>query len=222
VLNIAVLISGSGTNLQALIDAQKGGSLKSGRIKLVISDRPGAFGLARASENDIPALAIDRKSFQNPQDFDRAVLKQLHDHNIHLVVLAGFLSILGKELIKEYENRIINIHPSLIPAFCGEGYYGLKVHNAVLEKGVKVTGATIHYVNEIADGGRIIMQQPVLVKDGDTPESLQRRVMEEAEWILLPRAVEQICASLLQDDRIRLNTVKETEKEKGRSENESL
>lgn len=195
-LKVAVLISGGGTNLQALIDAEKQGKLKAGTISLVISDRPGAYGLVRAAENNIPALTVDRKKYKDTHEFDKAILEQLRQYNIHLVVLGGFLSILGKAIVDEYKHRIINIHPSLIPAFCGRGFYGLKVHKAVLEKGVKVTGATVHYVSEIADDGKIIMQQPVLVKDDDTPESLQKRVMEEAEWILLPKAVEQICTSL--------------------------
>ncbi|HZK01641.1 MAG TPA: phosphoribosylglycinamide formyltransferase [Anaerovoracaceae bacterium] len=194
-LNIAVLISGGGTNLQSLIDAQNEGRLKSGAIKLVISDRPGVYGLKRAAENNIDSLTVDRKTFQNGEEFDKIILEHLRNYNIDIVVLAGFLSILGTELVKEYENRMINIHPSLIPSFCGEGFYGLKVHRAALEKGVKVTGATVHYVNEVADDGQIIMQKPVLVRDDDTPESLQKRVMKEAEWILLPAAVEQICSS---------------------------
>ncbi|MGI6734181.1 MAG: phosphoribosylglycinamide formyltransferase [Anaerovoracaceae bacterium] len=196
-LNIAVLISGNGSNLQALIDAQKEGKLKSGSIKLVISDRPGAYGLTRAAENGIPALSVNRRDFQSSEQFDQTIGELLRGHHIHLVVLAGFLSILGEKLVREYDHRMINIHPSLIPAFCGEGFYGLKVHRAALEKGVKVTGATVHYVSEIPDGGEIIMQQPVLVKEDDTPESLQRRVMEEAEWIMLPKAVEQVCAILM-------------------------
>ncbi len=196
-LNIAVLISGSGTNLQALIEAEKEGKLRSGAIRLVISDRPEAYGLIRAAENGIPAATVDRKAFSDPEEFDLALEEQLRNHHIDLVVLAGFLSILGKELVRGYDGRMINIHPSLIPAFCGEGYYGLKVHRAALEKGVKVTGATVHYVNEIADDGRIIMQKPVEVREDDTPESLQRRVMKEAEWILLPKAVEEVCMTLM-------------------------
>ena len=195
-LNIAVLISGSGTNLQALLNAQKEGRLKAGTIRLVISDRPDAYGLTRAAENGIPALTINRKDYRDSREFDKAISEHLRAHDIHLVVLAGFLSILGEAIVKEYAHRMINIHPSLIPSFCGEGYYGLKVHRAVLEKGVKVTGATVHYVSEVADGGRIIMQQPVFVREDDTPESLQKRVMEEAEWIMLPKAVDQVCTAL--------------------------
>lgn len=195
-LNIAVLISGGGSNLQSLIDAQKSGKLTSGTIKLVISDRPGAYGLVRARENGIKAISLDKKDYQRAKMFDKAILNLLKKNEIHLLVLGGYLSILGEDLIKEYENRIINIHPSLIPSFCGQGFYGLKVHEAALEKGVKVTGATVHFVNEITDGGQIIMQKPVVVKEGDTPESLQKRVMEEAEQALLPEAVEQVCKSL--------------------------
>jgi phosphoribosylglycinamide formyltransferase-1 len=195
-LNIAVLISGGGTNLQALIDAQNDGRLQSGTIKLVISDRPGAYGLTRAAENSIAALTLNRKDFQSVEEYDNAILKHLKHHNIHLVILAGFLSILGKTMVAAYENRIINIHPSLIPSFCGEGFYGLKVHEAALNKGVKVTGATVHYVSEIPDGGEIIMQKAVLVKGGDTPKSLQERVMTEAEWDILPKAAEQVCKLL--------------------------
>lgn len=198
-LNIAVLISGSGTNLQALLNAQKEGRLKAGAIRLVISDRPGAYGLTRAQENGIPALTINRKDYKDSSEFDKAIGEQLHAHNIHLLVLAGFLSILGEAIVREYDHRMINIHPSLIPSFCGEGYYGLKVHRAALEKGVKVTGATVHYVSEVADGGQIIMQQPVFVKEDDTPESLQKRVMEEAEWVMLPKAVEQVCTAITND-----------------------
>lgn len=204
-MNIAVLISGGGTNLQALIDAQKDGRIKSGAIKLVIADRPGAYGLVRAKENGIKTLTIDKKSFVEKGAFDRQIIRALKDDDIHLVILAGFLSILGKELVKEYEGRIINVHPSLIPAFCGEGYYGLKVHQAALEKGVKVTGATVHYVNEIADDGEIIMQQPVFVKEGDTPESLQKRVMEEAEWVILPMAAEEVSRKLISDRKVEKN-----------------
>jgi phosphoribosylglycinamide formyltransferase-1 len=191
-----VLISGGGTNLQALIDGEKKGQLKSGTIKLVVSDRPGAYGLIRAAENSIPAITVDRKSYSNTEELDKEIIKHLKAHNIQLVVLAGFLSILGPTMISAYKNQIINVHPSLIPSFCGEGFYGLKVHEAALKKGVKVTGATVHYVNEIPDGGEIIMQQPVLIKDDDTAKSLQERVMTEAEWVILPKAVEQVCQLL--------------------------
>jgi len=192
-LNIAVLISGGGTNLQALIDAQNAGRIPSGRIVLVISDRANAYGLVRAKENGIEALLIDKKSCADSAAFHAELLRALKDHHIDIVVLAGFLSILEESFVKEYDNKIINVHPSLIPSFCGEGYYGLKVHEAALKRGVKLTGATVHYVNSIPDGGDIIMQKAVEVRKGDTPEILQRRVMEEAEWVLLPLAVEAIC-----------------------------
>lgn len=192
-LNIAVLISGGGTNLQALIDAQKSGILVSGRITLALSDRKDAYGLVRAAENGIKAITVDRKSCTGAREFEKRIGDQLRSHNIDIVVLAGFLSILGGTLVKEYEGRMVNIHPSLIPSFCGEGFYGLKVHQAALKKGVKVTGATVHYVNEIPDGGDIILQKAVTVKADDTPEILQRRVMEEAEWQILPQAVELVC-----------------------------
>ncbi|MGI6728440.1 MAG: phosphoribosylglycinamide formyltransferase [Anaerovoracaceae bacterium] len=192
-LNIAALISGGGTNLQALIDAQKQGILTSGRITLVLSNREDAYGLTRATQNGICTEVINKKACSNNEEFDQLLLEKLRAHNIQIVVLAGFLSILGKSVVKEYPKRIINIHPSLIPSFCGEGFYGLRVHEAALKKGVKVTGATVHYVNEIPDDGEIIMQKAVEVLDGDTPETLQRRVMEEAEWIILPKSVELVC-----------------------------
>lgn len=192
-LNIAVLISGSGTNLQALIDAEKAGGLSSGRIALVVSDREDAFGLARAQNSHIPTGVVDRKAFPDIEEFDRQIQKMLQEHHVQIVVLAGFLSILGPELVNEYDHKIINVHPSLIPSFCGLGLYGLKVHQSVLDKSVKVTGATVHYVNEVPDGGDIILQKAVDVLPGDTPELLQRRVMEQAEWLLLPAAVEAVC-----------------------------
>lgn len=188
-LNIAVLISGGGTNLQALIDAQKNGILTSCRIRLVISDRSDADGLIRAEQNGIKTATVNKEA----SDFDTKLLKLLQASSIHIVVLAGFLSILGKKIIKEYDRRIINIHPSLIPSFCGPGYYGLKVHEAVINSGVKTTGATVHFVNEIPDGGDIIMQKKVKVHKGDTPLTLQKRVKEEAEWVMLPEAVEYLC-----------------------------
>jgi phosphoribosylglycinamide formyltransferase-1 len=188
-LNIAVLISGGGTNLQALIDAQKNNILTSCRIRLVISDRSDADGLIRAEQNGIKTATVNKEA----SDFDTKLLKLLQASSIHIVVLAGFLSILGKKIIKEYDRRIINIHPSLIPSFCGPGYYGLKVHEAVINSGVKTTGATVHFVNEIPDGGDIIMQKKVKVHKGDTPLTLQKRVKEEAEWVMLPEAVEYLC-----------------------------
>lgn len=192
-VNVAVLVSGGGTNLQALIDAQKRGETGRGRIVRVISSNPGAFALERARKAGIPAAVVDRKSFLSDSDFDRAIMKELRECEAGLIVLAGFLSILGTELIDEYRNRIINVHPALIPSFCGKGYYGLRVHEAALEKGVKVTGATVHFVNEIPDGGDIILQKAVEVLEGDTPQTLQRRVMEQAEWVLLPQAVSMLC-----------------------------
>lgn len=192
-LNIAVLVSGGGTNLQALINAQKNGIITNGRICAVISSREGAYALERAKQNNIPAYVIARKSFSSPEEFDKALLSKLIEVKADLVVLAGFLSILGDEVLDAYENRIINVHPSLIPSFCGPGYYGLRVHEEALKYGVKVTGATVHFVNKVVDGGAIIAQKAVEVKEDDTPESLQRRVMEQAEWILLPRAVALFC-----------------------------
>jgi phosphoribosylglycinamide formyltransferase 1 len=192
-LNIAVLISGGGTNLQALIDAEKQGSLSSGRITLVISSRKDAYGLVRSRENGIATVVIEKNQFDSNEQFDNKILETLRSHNIQIVVLAGFLSILGLPIIKEYDHRIVNIHPSLIPSFCGKGLYGLRVHEAALNKGVKITGATVHYVNEIADDGEIILQKAVDVLEDDTPELLQQRVMEQAEWLLLPKGVEMVC-----------------------------
>ena len=195
-LRIAVLVSGGGTNLQALIDAQKAGKIPSGQIVLVVADRKNAYGLVRARENEIEAVLIEKKSFPDSAAFHFELTKILKDRKIDLIVLAGFLSILEENFVKEYDYRIINIHPSLIPSFCGEGFYGLKVHEAALQRGVKLTGATVHYVNSIPDGGDIILQKAVEVREGDTPELLQRRVMEEAEWQLLPEAVEAVCKKL--------------------------
>lgn len=192
--NIAVLVSGGGTNLQALIDAQNSGIIKSGKIVAVVSNKPGVFALQRAEKAGIEAAVISRK--EHGENFDHALTEFMKSRNIDLVVLAGFLAILGGELLQEYKDRIINIHPSLIPSFCGDGFYGLKVHQAALDYGVKVTGATVHYVNEIVDGGKIIMQKAVEVQEGDTPEILQRRVMEQAEWVILPAAVEQVCSEM--------------------------
>ncbi|MCH5188843.1 MAG: phosphoribosylglycinamide formyltransferase [Oscillospiraceae bacterium] len=191
---IAVLVSGGGTNLQALIDAQNSGIIKSGKIVAVVSNKPGVFALERAEKVGIETAVISRKELGD--GFDRALTEFMKTHNIDLIVLAGFLAILGGELLREYENRIINIHPSLIPSFCGDGFYGLRVHQAALDYGVKVTGATVHYVNEVVDGGKIIMQKAVYIDPDDTAETLQRRVMEEAEWVILPEAVEQVCAQM--------------------------
>ena len=193
---IAVFVSGGGTNLQALIDAQKSGILQSGEIALVLASNHKAYALTRAAENNIPSAVVVRKEFDSQLAYEEKVKEVLKEYGIELIVLAGFMSILSENFTSAFPKRIINIHPSLIPSFCGKGYYGLKVHEAALAYGVKVTGATVHYVNEIPDGGEILMQKAVDVKDGDTPEVLQRRVMEEAEWILLPRATEQVSKEL--------------------------
>ena len=196
---IAVLVSGGGTNLQALIDAEEKGILKSGKIALVISSNETAFALERARKHDIPSVIVSRKSCGTQAEFESAINGALKEHEIKLVVLAGFMSILSAEFVRKWEKRIINVHPSLIPSFCGEGFYGLKVHEAALKYGVKVTGATVHFVNEIPDGGEIILQRSVPVFKNDSPERLQRRVMERAEWIILPKATELISAKILKE-----------------------
>ncbi len=198
--NIVVLVSGGGTNLQALIDAQKRGELTGGKITCVISSNPNAYALTRAADNNIETAVIRRKDFETAEDYDRALTALLQSKQADVVVLAGFMTILGKEVIHSFENRIINIHPALIPSFCGEGYYGLRVHEEALKKGVKVTGATAHFVNEICDGGPIIMQKAVVVNDGATTEILQKRVMEQAEWKILPRSVALFC-----EDKIKVS-----------------
>jgi phosphoribosylglycinamide formyltransferase-1 len=195
---IAVLVSGGGTNLQALIDAQ-GGVLKSGKIVLVVSNKEGVYALERAAKTGIESIVI-RKKEGGQKAFERELSRALSEHSIDLIVLAGFLNILSADFTRKYEKRIINIHPSLIPSFCGEGFYGLKVHKEALDYGVKVSGATVHFVNEIPDGGEIILQKAVEVKDGDTPESLQKRIMEEAEWKLLPQAAELVSARIVRED----------------------
>lgn len=197
---IAVMVSGGGTNLQALIDAEKAGKIPHGKITLVIASNAKAYALERAAKAGIESTVVARKSYESQEVFDQAIVDTLRAHDIDLVILAGFLSILGETVIKAYPDRIINIHPSLIPSFCGKGFYGLKVHEAALERGVKVTGATVHLVNEIPDGGRILLQKAVAVEEGDTPEVLQRRVMEQAEWILLPQAAELLAASLNEEE----------------------
>ncbi|NLM50708.1 MAG: phosphoribosylglycinamide formyltransferase [Clostridiaceae bacterium] len=194
---IAVLVSGGGTNLQALIDAQNDGRIKSGKISLVISSNPSAYALKRAGMAGIPSVVIEKGKLSR-DEYTKKLTQCLTGHEIDLVVLAGFMHILGPEIIKEYQNKIINVHPSLIPSFCGEGYYGIHVHEATLEYGVKVTGATVHFVNEIPDGGPIILQKAVEILDTDTPEPLQLRVMKEAEHIILPKAVELFCADKLE------------------------
>lgn len=191
--NIVVLVSGGGTNLQALIDAEKSGIIKNGKITCVISGNPNAYALERAKNNGIDTEVIRRKDYKEFIDYDRALTELLKSKNADLIVLAGFMTILGHEVISAFENKIINIHPALIPSFCGEGFYGLRVHEAALKKGVKLSGATAHFVNEVCDGGPIIIQKAVEVKSGDTPEILQKRIMEQAEWKILPRAVSLFC-----------------------------
>ncbi|MCI6615951.1 phosphoribosylglycinamide formyltransferase [Ruminococcus sp.] len=191
--NIVVLVSGGGTNLQALIDAQNRGEIKNGKITCVISSNPNAYALTRAQNNKISTEVIRRKDFAEFDEYDNALTELLKSKNADVVVLAGFMTILGSKVISAFENKIINIHPSLIPSFCGEGYYGLHVHEAALKKGVKVTGATAHFVNEVCDGGPIIIQKAVEIQNGDTPEILQKRVMEQAEWKILPKAVSLFC-----------------------------
>ena len=196
-INIAVFVSGGGTNLQALIDAQRADKIENGRIALVVSSNPNAYALERAAKADIPAAVLRRRDFDTADSYAGALDALLREKGIGLIVLAGFMTVLPDSFCRLYENRIINVHPSLIPSFCGEGYYGLRVHEAALAKGVKVTGATVHFVSEVVDGGAIIAQKAVCVEDGDTPEILQRRVMEQAEWILLPQAVSDFCAGRL-------------------------
>ncbi len=200
---IAVLVSGGGTNLQALIDAQKDGVLKSGEIVLVLSNNSTAYALTRAENAGIEALCITKKECGSQETFEEAMLSALKERDIDLIVLAGFMSILSEHFVKQYENRIINVHPSLIPSFCGKGFYGLRVHEAALEYGVKVTGATVHFVNEVPDGGRIILQKAVSILPGDTPETLQKRVMEQAEWIILPEAAELVSSLIMQDKELK-------------------
>lgn len=195
---IAVLVSGGGTNLQALIDAQKNRIINSGEIVLVISNNENAYALERAKQNGIKTEVITKQEFNTLELFETKIIETLKENKIDLIVLAGFMSILSKDFTDGYPKRIINVHPSLIPSFCGEGFYGLKVHEAALKYGVKVTGATVHFVNEIPDGGEIILQKAVEVKEDDTPEVLQRRVMEEAEWKILPQAVELISRKVME------------------------
>lgn len=196
---IAVLVSGGGTNLQALIDAEKSGALHSGSISLVVSNKADAYALERARMADIPAVTLLRADCGGQEGFEAELTALLEREKIDLVILAGFMSILGESFTRRFENRILNVHPSLIPAFCGKGFYGLHVHEAALAYGVKVTGATVHFVNEIPDGGRIILQKAVDILPGDTPESLQKRVMEQAEWKILPAAAEMVSAEIISD-----------------------
>ena len=196
-VKIAVLVSGGGTNLQALIDSQANGVLNSGEIVLVVSSKPEVYALERAKNASIPSVVVSRQDYGDDIDgFGHAILSELKKHGVELIVLGGFLSMLSSELCAEYKDRIINVHPSLIPSFCGKGFYGLRVHRAALDYGVKVSGATVHFVDEEYDHGKIIMQKSVEVEDGDTPETLQLRIMKECEQVILPRAVEKVCAGL--------------------------
>lgn len=197
---IAVLVSGGGTNLQAIIDAVNDGKITNGRLELVISSKPDVFALERADKAGIKSVVVDRKKIEDRKQFTKTIISHLEAHEIDLIVLAGFTVILDGTIFEKYKNRMMNVHPALIPSFCGNGFYGLKVHKAVLEKGVKLTGATVHFVNEITDGGPIIAQKAVPVRENDTPEILQRRVMEEAEWQILSYAVDLFCNDRLTVD----------------------
>lgn len=211
-LNIGVLVSGGGTNLQKLIDAQQAGKIENGAIRVVIASRADAFALERARKAGIEAIALCRKDYPDVESYSEALIHALQARDVDLVVLAGFLTITGDNFIKAYENRIMNVHPALLPAFGGRGFYGLHVHEAVLARGCKLTGATVHFANEVCDGGPIILQKAVEVKDGDTPETLQRRVMEEAEWVLLPQAVSLFCEGRLQVKDGKVNILAEQKK----------
>ena len=194
--NIGVLVSGGGTNLQALIDACDNGIIKSAKIVTVVSNKDGVYALERAGRAGIEGAVIKKSDYESADEFDEAIARHMLSRNVDVIVMAGFLSIVGDRLLNAYKDRIINIHPSLIPSICGTGCYGLHVHEKALEYGVKVTGATVHFVNEIPDGGKIIAQKAVYIEEGDTPEILQKRVMEQAEWVILPRAVEKVCSEL--------------------------
>ena len=196
-LRVGVMVSGGGTNLQAILDAIDSGKITNAKVEVVISNNPGAYALERARNHGIEAVCISPKSFENRAAFNEAFLKKTDKYDLDLIVLAGFLVTIPEEMIRKYRNKIINIHPSLIPSFCGVGYYGLKVHEAALARGVKVTGATVHYVDEGVDSGPILLQKAVEVQPGDTPQVLQRRVMEQAEWIILPEAVNKIANGLI-------------------------
>lgn len=199
-VKIAVFVSGGGTNLQALIDAQRGGALHSGELVLVLSSNPNAYALERAKSAGIPAEVCSRKELGSQEAFESAISDALARHSVQVIILAGFMSILSGDFTRRWPRRILNVHPSLIPSFCGKGMYGLKVHEAALAKGVKVTGATVHFVNEIPDGGEIVLQKAVDILPGDTPEILQKRVMEQAEWVLLPQAAELLCAEIIKGE----------------------
>ena len=194
---VAVLVSGGGTNLQAIIDAERSGVIESGEVVVVISSKSDAYALERAKNAGIPSAVVSKKEAGSQKAFEAKIITELEKYRADLIVLAGFMSILSADFTRRYDRRIINVHPSLIPSFCGEGFYGLRVHEAALQKGVKVTGATVHFVNEIPDGGEIIMQKAVSVHDGDTPEKLQKRVMRQAEWKILPAAVEKISKEII-------------------------
>lgn len=198
-VNVAVLVSGGGTNLQALIDFEKQGKLKSGKIVKVISNKSDAYALERAKNAGIEGAVVIKKG-KTQKEFEDGLIAEIEKANAKIIVLAGFMCILSKDFTDKYRERIINVHPSLIPSFCGEGFYGLKVHEKALEYGVKITGATVHFVNEIPDGGKIIMQKAVEIKEGDTPEILQKRVMQKAEWKILPKALEKVCKDLLKEN----------------------
>ena len=198
-VRVAVLCSGGGTNLQAILDSAAAGAVPSGEIALVVSDSAQAFALERAKRAGVKTFVVDKKQYPDRREREQRILAALEEAGIGLVVLAGFMTILSEAFTKKYEMRMINVHPSLIPSFCGPGFYGLKVHESALARGVKVTGATVHFVNEVCDGGPIIAQKAVEVQEGDTPEVLQKRVMREAEWIILPRAVETVCKQLIKD-----------------------
>lgn len=192
-LNIAVLVSGGGTNLQAILDSQTRGENPNGRVTLVVASKPGVYALERAAAADVESVVVSRKDYADSESFDQALLDTLKSHQIDLVVLAGFLSVLGQSVVAAYPNRILNVHPALIPSFCGPGMYGLRPHQAALARGCKVTGATVHFVNEECDGGPIVLQKAVEIQPGDTPETLQKRVMEQAEWKILPQAIRMVC-----------------------------
>ena len=199
-LNIGVLVSGGGTNLQAILDAQQAGRIPDGQVTVVISSKPGVYALERARKAGVDGVVCSRKDLGSQEAFEQAILQELEKRQVGLLVLAGFMSILSADFIRQYENRILNVHPALIPSFCGKGFYGLRVHEAVLSYGVKLTGATVHFVSEVTDGGPIVLQKAVAVEEGDTPEVLQRRVMEQAEWKILPEAVALFCAGRLKVD----------------------
>lgn len=200
---ICVLVSGGGTNLGALIAAERNGIIKSGKISLVISNKPDAYALTRAKNADIPTAVFEKKAYPTAEAFEADVMAKIDGEGIDIIVLAGFMCILSEKFTSHYKDRIINVHPSLIPSFCGAGFYGLKVHEAALAYGVKVSGATVHFVNEIPDGGKIIMQKAVEIQDGDTPEVLQKRIMEEAEWKILPLSCEKVCKELIESEEIK-------------------